>query len=85
MNTALKSIRLAEDVEKQRVAYTQFEDALYQSIKAFAVTEKPIYRQYCPMAQNSKGAYWLSDKKLIRNSYFGEQMLTCGETKETIP
>lgn len=37
------------------------------------------------MAKTSEGANWLSDKKPIRNPYFGEQMLTCGETKEVIP
>jgi Cu(I)/Ag(I) efflux system membrane fusion protein len=84
MNAALKSIRQGEDMEKQRMAYARFEDALYQSIKAFAITDKPVYHQFCPMARNGKGAYWLSDKKPIRNPYFGEQMLTCGETKEVI-
>ncbi|WP_083940631.1 MULTISPECIES: efflux RND transporter periplasmic adaptor subunit [Rudanella] len=84
MNGALKTLRSANDLDKQRTAYAGFEDALYRSVKAFGVTDKPIYRQYCPMALNNKGSYWLSDKKPIRNPYFGDQMLTCGETKEEI-
>lgn len=84
MNAALKAIRSAGDVEKQRLAYARFEDALYTSLKAFGINNKPVYRQFCPMAQSGKGAYWLSDKKPIRNPYFGDQMLTCGETKEVI-
>ncbi|RIV17441.1 DUF3347 domain-containing protein [Fibrisoma montanum] len=84
MNAALKAIRGTGDLEKQRTAYAQFEDGLYRSVKAFGVTDKPIYRQYCPMALNNKGSYWLSDKEPIRNPYFGDQMLTCGETKEVI-
>ena len=84
MNTGLKNLRGTTDLEKQRTAYAGFEDALYRSVKAFGVTDKPIYRQYCPMALNNKGSYWLSDKKPIRNPYFGDQMLTCGETKEEI-
>lgn len=84
MNQALKSIRNSGAIEKQRAAYAQFEEGLYQSIKTLGMLSKPAYRQYCPMAQNSKGAYWLSDKKPIRNPYFGDQMLTCGETKEVL-
>lgn len=84
MNAALKAIRGTGDLEKQRMAYAQFEDGLYRSVKAFGITDKPIYRQYCPMALNNKGSYWLSDKEPIRNPYFGDQMLTCGETKEVI-
>ena len=71
------------DVEAQRTAYAGFEDALYRSVKAFGI-DKPAYRQFCPMALGNKGAYWLSDKKPIRNPYFGDAMLTCGETKETL-
>ncbi|PRY34994.1 Cu(I)/Ag(I) efflux system membrane fusion protein [Spirosoma oryzae] len=84
MNAALKVIRSTGDLEQQRTAYAQFEDGLYRSVKAFDITDKPIYRQYCPMALNSNGSYWLSDEKPIRNPYFGDQMLTCGETKEVL-
>nr|WP_229364584.1 efflux RND transporter periplasmic adaptor subunit [Fibrella aestuarina] len=84
MNAALKTMQNPADLAKQRTAYARFEDALYQSVKTFGVTDKPIYRQFCPMAENNKGAYWLSDKQPIRNPYYGDQMLTCGETKETI-
>ncbi len=84
MKAALKTIRSSDAIEPQRMAYTRFEDALYTSLKAFGINDKPVYRQFCPMAQNGKGAYWLSDKKSIRNPYFGDQMLTCGETKEVL-
>lgn len=84
MNAALKTLSTTADLEKQRTAYAQFEEGLYRSVKAFGVTDRPVYRQFCPMALNNKGSYWLSDKKPIRNPYFGDQMLTCGETKEII-
>ena len=43
-----------------------------------------LYRQYCPMAFDNKGAHWLSETEAIRNPYFGEKMLSCGQTKETL-
>lgn len=83
MNDALKKIQTSTDIEAQRTAYAPFEDGLYRSVKAFGI-DLPAYRQFCPMALDNKGAYWLSDKKPIRNPYFGDAMLTCGETKETL-
>jgi Cu(I)/Ag(I) efflux system membrane fusion protein len=36
------------------------------------------------MAFDNKGAYWLSETEEIRNPYFGDVMLGCGETKEIL-
>ena len=47
-------------------------------------TEKTIYLDFCPMANNNKGAYWLSEIKEIKNPYFGEKMPTCGSIKKQI-
>jgi Cu(I)/Ag(I) efflux system membrane fusion protein len=35
------------------------------------------------MANSNKGAYWLSLEKEIRNPYYGQAMLTCGEIRDT--
>ena len=32
---------------------------------------KTAYYQFCPKAKNAKGAYWLSETKDIRNTYYG--------------
>lgn len=47
-------------------------------------TEKTLYKDFCPMANNNKGAYWLSEVKEIRNPYFGAKMLKCGSVKKQI-
>jgi hypothetical protein len=36
------------------------------------------------MANNNKGALWLSEVKEIKNPYFGSKMLTCGSVKKQI-
>jgi len=36
------------------------------------------------MADNNNGAFWLSLEKEIRNPYYGEAMLKCGEVSQTI-
>lgn len=47
-------------------------------------TEKTLYIDFCPMANNNKGAHWLSEVRGIKNPYFGSKMLKCGNVKERI-
>ena len=47
-------------------------------------TDKVVYQDYCPMANNNKGANWLSEVKEIKNPYFGSKMLKCGSIKKQI-
>lgn len=84
MNTALDKMTGSKDTKDQKAAYDSFNQALFKSIKAFGITEGSVFYQYCPMALDSQGAYWLSNTKEIRNPYFGGNMLSCGSTKETI-
>jgi Cu(I)/Ag(I) efflux system membrane fusion protein len=36
------------------------------------------------MANDNKGADWLSFDKAIKNPYFGDKMLQCGSVEQTI-
>jgi len=45
---------------------------------------KPVFRFYCPMAFDNKGAIWFQDGDRILNPYFGSVMPACGELQETI-
>ena len=47
-------------------------------------TEKTLYKTFCPMVNNNKGAYWLSEIKEIKNPYFGAKMMKCGSVKKQI-
>lgn len=84
MQSALKEIETSNDIEAQRKAFSTLSDNMYKSIKAFGLGGKEAFYEYCPMAFNNEGAYWLSDHEQIRNPYFGEKMLTCGEVKEKL-
>jgi Cu(I)/Ag(I) efflux system membrane fusion protein len=76
---------LAEnDLEKKRESFEMISSAFYDLIRAVRPGGVTAYYQYCPMAFNDKGAYWLSNADSIRNPYFGKKMLTCGEVKETL-
>ncbi len=47
-------------------------------------TEKPVYKIFCSMYDNDKGAYWISDSKEVKNPYYGASMLDCGVVEEEI-
>ena len=83
--TALASkIAAAADIEVQRTLLAELSNDFISRIKQSGLTSGELYVEYCPMALNDKGASWLSNQKDIKNPYFGESMLTCGEVKETI-
>ena len=74
----------ASDIEVQRAAYEDLSNQMISKVKSSGLSNGEVYVQYCPMAFDDKGASWLSSNKEIRNPYFGDKMLTCGEIKETI-
>jgi hypothetical protein len=84
IQSSLKEIQGSADIEAQRKAFSALSDNLYKSVKAFGLGGKEAFYEYCPMAFNNEGAYWLSDQAQIKNPYFGDKMLTCGEVKEKL-
>ena len=74
----------ASDIKAQRENFVYVSEALIKTIAAFGVQGKSIYVDYCPMANSDKGAYWLSATAEIRNPYYGDAMLKCGEIVEQI-
>ena len=78
-----KSISESSDVEAQRTTFIRLSEKMYALAKS-AELEKPVYYQFCPMANNGKGATWLSKENTVKNPYYGATMLTCGKVTETI-
>lgn len=81
----VNGMRDKDDVEKIRKDFDQLSASMYAVVKANPEkAEGKVYKQYCPMAFNNKGAFWLSSEETIRNPYFGEKMLKCGKVQETL-
>lgn len=78
-----KNINGTTDISRQRGHFMNLSKNIYVLIKAAKPAEK-IYYQFCPMANDGKGANWLSRESGVKNPYYGSQMLTCGKTVETI-
>jgi Cu(I)/Ag(I) efflux system membrane fusion protein len=84
LNRTIKEIGTLTDIEKQRLEFSNFNIAFHNSLKMFGLKNDTAYYQFCPMAFDNQGAYWISETEEIRNPYFGDEMLSCGETRETI-
>lgn len=79
-----KKIDNANTIEMLRnPLFYDLSNTLIRIIEAYDPLEKTIYLQHCPMANNDKGANWLSLEKEIKNPYYGASMLTCGEVTVT--
>ncbi len=80
---SVETIKASQKLEEQRVQFEDVSKTMYTLVNDFG-TQTTLYKQYCPMAFDDKGAYWLSAQNEIKNPYFGDAMLTCGEVQETL-
>jgi len=84
LNMHLALLQEAENVEEQRKQFSNVSDLLTVMVKAFGIGENELYVQFCPMAFDNNGGFWLSNVAQVRNPYFGDKMMKCGVVKDTI-
>lgn len=80
----IEQIANTKSVEHQREHFNELSKHVYALAKATDATKKDLYRQYCSMAFDNAGAFWLSSSEDILNPYFGDTMLKCGRVEETL-
>ncbi|MCB0462565.1 MAG: efflux RND transporter periplasmic adaptor subunit [Flavobacteriaceae bacterium] len=83
IQSSATSISKTSDIKTQRDHFKHLSSHLIKAVQLFGVSEK-VYVEFCPMADNNNGAYWLSKEEKVINPYFGDAMLTCGEVKQVI-
>ena len=83
MESHLSHIGAADGLQELRAEFSTLSLVLAYSIQRFGA-DVEVYRQYCPMAFDGDGAYWISDEEEIRNPYLPENMLRCGEMVERL-
>ena len=69
-------------IDHQREHFAMLSKDINDLIKTFGTTQK-LYQDYCPMYDEGKSGYWISEIKEIKNPYYGSKMLTCGGIKKT--
>ena len=73
----------AKNIEHQREHFTMMSEDVYDLVSAFGAGQI-LYHDQCPMANDSKGAMWLSETMEVRNPYFGGKMNECVRIEEVI-
>lgn len=64
-------------IAHQREHFAMLSKDVSDLIKIFGTHQK-LYQDYCPMYDQGKSGYWISEIKNIKNPYYGSEMLTCG-------
>jgi Cu(I)/Ag(I) efflux system membrane fusion protein len=86
LKEATANIASSKEIGVQRDAFLILSKELSDAIKTLGVkteNKKKLFLEFCPMANNNSGGYWLSYDKEIKNPFFGKEMLSCGEVKAT--
>jgi len=80
----LEAISKNQDLKNQRAHFVILNKNLVALASNLESLDGAIYVQQCPMADNNKGAVWLSTEQEIRNPYFGDAMLACGSVIDSV-
>lgn len=80
----LKAITGSSDLDEQRSHFVMLSEQMIMIGMELREKDQPLYVQYCPMANQDRGARWLSWQREIRNPYYGDAMLTCGEVRKEL-
>jgi Cu(I)/Ag(I) efflux system membrane fusion protein len=84
ISSELAGMQGEKTMENKRAAFEMVSDMLYDLVKTTGLKGKTIYRQYCPMAFNDRGAYWISRSTRRQNPYFGKDMLSCVQVTDSL-
>ena len=83
LSSAVDMMSDAEDLAALREHFARLSEGVLEMTELFGLEKDKVYKQYCPMAFDNEGAFWLSETEEIHNPYFGETMHTCGEGEAT--
>ncbi len=75
-----RHISEVKSIDHQREHFASLSANMYKLAKAAKISSDPIYEMYCPM----KKTYWLSREEVVKNPYYGKQMLSCGKVADKI-
>ena len=83
IEVSANSIAGTTQIKEHRNHFKGLSAQLTLAVQLFGIDQK-VFKQFCPMADNNKGAYWLSLENEIRNPYFGAAMHKCGSVEKVI-
>jgi hypothetical protein len=79
-----QALAAEKELKNKRKEFEMIADAMWSLTRTVRYTGQKLYWQYCPMAFDNKGAYWMSYERDIKNPYFGSEMLNCGSVEDSL-
>jgi Cu(I)/Ag(I) efflux system membrane fusion protein len=73
-----------KELKNKRKEFEIIADAIWNLTRTVRYSNQKLYWQFCPMAFDNKGAYWMSYERDIKNPYFGTEMLNCGSIEDSL-
>ncbi len=83
LQNSVQKMKEAKDISALRENFDELSSVMI-GIAKIANPMPGMYVLRCPMANSNRGADWLSMNSEIKNPYYGQSMLTCGEIKAEI-
>ena len=74
----------SSDWTKKYRSLQTISDQFFDMLRTVQYKGEKVYQQHCPMAFDNAGANWLSRQPAIRNPYFGNDMLDCGDNRDSV-
>ena len=84
LEALLAAVAGADGIELARAQFALLSEQITALLTRFGVPKGKLYKAWCPMAFDNRGASWIQSQEEINNPYFGEAMLRCGEIKEVL-
>jgi len=78
-----KELSEAKDLKEIRGGFDELSSEIIMLVSNLQVSSQ-LFVLHCPMADNNRGADWISLSSEVLNPYYGNAMLGCGEVTKTI-
>ena len=79
-----QALAAEKELKNKRKEFEMIADAMWNLTRTVRYSSQKLYWQFCPMAFDNKGAYWMSYERDIKNPYFGTEMLNCGSIEDSL-
>lgn len=83
INNAQEIETNSENISKQREHFALLSNDIGRLVDLLG-TPQTLYKDFCPMYNNGKGATWFSETEEIKNPFYGKEMYSCGIVKEVV-
>ncbi|MBR9860376.1 efflux RND transporter periplasmic adaptor subunit [bacterium] len=84
LRSSLTEFLKTKSEEGMRTNFVKISKLIISIAHSISTRNQTLFVLECPMANNDKGATWLSDSKKVKNPYFGSSMLKCGAVIDTL-